>query len=65
MAAVMQVRIMAMTDMNTVLMSHRKAAGAVGPSMPKMENRGAVRLVKRLLKLLTTQSVGHHTGLGL
>ena len=54
-----------MTDMNTVLMSQRKAAGAVGPASPKMENKGAVRLLNRLWKLLVTHSVGSQTGSGL
>ena len=62
MAAVRQVISMAITDMNTVLMSQRKAAGAVGPSREPIWYRGALRLVKRFWKLLLTHSVGHQTG---
>ena len=62
MAAVRQVRTIAMTAMNTELISHRNAAGATGPSRPKKENSGAVRFLKRFWKLVATHSVGHQTG---
>ncbi len=51
-----------MTAMNTELISHRKAAGATGPSSPKKENSGAVRFLKRFWKLVLTHSVGHQAG---
>ena len=62
MVAVMQVRSMATTAMNTVLMSQRMAAGTVGPTREPMVNSGAERLVNSLAKLLVTHSLGHQTG---
>ncbi len=54
------------TDMKTVLISQRMAAGTVGPVMiylPKvMSNRGAERLLNRRWKLPRSHSVGIHTG---
>ena len=58
MEAVMQVRSMAETAMTTVFSSQRKAAGALGPSMPKISKRGAVRLLNSFSKLVSTHSLG-------
>ncbi len=58
----MQVRIMAITDIKTVLISQRMAAGAVGPAAPKMRKSGAERLSNSLTKLFRVHSLGKNTG---
>ena len=69
--------IMAVTDINTVLMSQRMAAGTVGPVENTIwvlswvnhslrgtcsSHRGALRLLNSSLKLRMTHSEGHHWG---
>ena len=63
-AAVMQVRIIAITAMNTVLTIQRMAAGTVGPVTDPNWNSGALRLEKSTWKFRIVNSLGHHCGLG-
>ena len=71
---------MAATDMNTVLMSQRKAAGITGPEKNTTwlwsevnhslrgtwsSHRGARRLSNRVSKLRMVHSLGHHSGMEL
>ena len=58
----MQVRIMATTAMNTVLIIQRIAAGPVGPMMEPNWNSGALRFENSTWKLRSVNSLGHHSG---
>ena len=76
MEAVMQVRTMAITAINTVLRSHRMAAGNWGPESIMVvlsgvnialkgtasSHRGAVRRANSRAKLSRVKTVGNHTG---
>ena len=62
MAAVMQVRSMAATAMNTVFTSQRMAPGTVGPTRAPISNRGAERRSNSLAKLSMVHWDGSHAG---